>query len=118
MISQHKTPFGHRTVIPTDTTALIAADNAAEAHYLCALLNSTLIREFVRSYSSAGRGFGAPSVMKHIGIPKFSSTDRSHAGVAAISEKIHAAKIRDSQADVSLLEEEVDRAVAKLFGTK
>lgn len=118
VISQHKTPFGYKTVIPTDTTSLIATDGEAEAHYLCALLNSKPIREFVRSYSSAGRGFGAPSVMNHLGISKFDKANRCHAELAALSEKIHGAKVKDSGADVAPLEEQVNRVVTRLFALK
>ncbi|MCX7886568.1 MAG: N-6 DNA methylase, partial [Verrucomicrobiae bacterium] len=86
VVSTHKTPFGHKKVIPTDTTSLIACEDEAEAHYLCALLNSEPVREFVKSFSSAGRGFGAPSVVSHIGIPKFDPKNRLHQRLSKCSQ--------------------------------
>jgi hypothetical protein len=41
VISQHKTPFGYKTIIPTDTTSLFATDDEEEAHFLCSIINST-----------------------------------------------------------------------------
>ncbi|MFZ1979310.1 MAG: N-6 DNA methylase, partial [Bacteroidota bacterium] len=54
VISQHKTPFGYKIIVPTDTTSLFAAKDEGEAHYLCSVLNSSVVRQFIKSYSSAG----------------------------------------------------------------
>lgn len=116
VISQGKTKFGWKTVIPTDTTAFIPVDNEDEAHYLCAILNSTVVREFVKSYSSAGRGFGAPSVMEHVGIPKFDAKNKAHAKLAQLSKELHAARSKSALSKIPRLEKQVDDAVAKLFG--
>ena len=118
VISQHKTPFGYKTVIPTDTTALFATDSELEAHYLCAVINSTPIREFIRSYSSAGRGFGAPSVMNYVGIPKFDSKDKLHQQLAQISKTAHELKAKGEEEKISQIEKENDTLVKQLFGIK
>jgi hypothetical protein len=116
VISQHKTPFGYKTIIPTDTTSLFATENEAEAHYLCAVINSTPVREFIKSYSSAGRGFGAPSVMNHVGITKFNPNNKLHQKLAQLSKTLHDLKTKDKLDKVPELEREVDRLVYKLFG--
>lgn len=116
VVSQHKTVFGWKTIIPTDTTSLIAVDNEDEAHYLCAILNATPVREFVKSYSAAGRGFGAPSVMEHIGIPKFDAKNRVHAKLAQLSRQLHDLKAQDARDKIPRLEKQVDDTVAQLFG--
>jgi hypothetical protein len=77
VISQHKTPFGFKTVIATDTTSLFATEHEQEAHYLCAIVNSKPVREFIKSFSSAGRGFGTPSVMENVGIPQFDAQQKA-----------------------------------------
>ncbi|MEJ2325216.1 MAG: hypothetical protein P8Y77_10660 [Nitrospirota bacterium] len=118
VISQNKTPYGYKMVIPSDTTAIFSLDNEKEAHYLCAIINSNPVREFVKSYSSAGRGFGAPSVMNHIGIPKFDEKNRLHQNLAELSKSLHNLKSRNNDPEIEKLEEEVDNAVIKLFGIK
>lgn len=116
VISQFKTPFGFKTIIPLETTALIATNNEAEAHYLCAIINSTPVREFIKSFSSAGRGFGTPSVMNHVGIPKFDPENELHQKLAQLSKTLHGLKAEDKHDEVAGLEKEADDSVRKLFG--
>lgn len=117
VISQHKSPFGYKTLIPTDTTSLFAAGSENESHYLCAIINSTLVREFIKSYSSAGRGFGAPSVMEHVGIPKFDPRNHLHQKLAVISKTCHRLKLENREEEIKKLERENDEIVKRLFGT-
>jgi type I restriction-modification system DNA methylase subunit len=116
VVSQYKTPFGYRTLIPLETTALIATDKEPEAHYLCAIINSTAVRDFIKSFSSAGRGFGTPSVMENVGIPKFDSKNKLHQKLADISKKCHQLKAERKNDKVAKLEKENDELVKKLFG--
>jgi methylase of polypeptide subunit release factors len=115
VIGQHKTNFGWKTIIPTDTTSIFATEKDDEAHYLCAILNSLPVRKFIKSYSSAGRGFGAPSVMEHIGIPKFDPKDGNHIKLSDLSKKLHQLRAGEKEAEMDKLEDEVNAAVWKLF---
>jgi len=118
VISEIKTPFNYKQVIPLDTTAIFPVDNELEAHYLCAIINSNPVREFIKSFSSAGRGFGTPSVMKYIGIPKFDPKDKLHQKLAEISKKCHQLKAEGREKKIEKLEKENDEFVKKLFGIK
>lgn len=118
VISQFKTPFGHKTIIPTDTTSLFATDNEDEAHYLCAIINSTPVREYIKSYSSAGRGFGAPSVMTHVGIPKYDPSNRLHRKLSESSKNLHRLKAGNKTEEIPKFEKENDELVKQLFSIK
>ena len=98
------------------TVALFALDNETEAHYLCAMVNSTPVRQFIKSYSSAGRGFGTPSVMKHVGIPKYDPANELHQKLAQLSKTLHELKLGNNLEQIEPLEREVDRFVNELFG--
>lgn len=115
VIEQDKTKFGWKIVIPTDTTSLFATQKESEAHYLCAILNSLPVRKFIKSYSSAGRGFGAPSVMEHVGIPKFNPKDENHIRLSGLSKKLHRLRAEGKEAGMGKLEDEVNVEVWKLF---
>jgi hypothetical protein len=115
VICQAKTSFGWKTIIPTDTTSLFATENESEAHYLCAIINSTIVRNFVKSYSSAGRGFGAPSVMENVGIPKFKKENKTHKKLSELSKNLHSLKIENKEEKVAELEKNVDKCVCALF---
>jgi hypothetical protein len=89
------------------------------------------VREFIKSYSSAGRGFGAPSVMNHVGIPKFDPKNKLHQKLSELSKTLHEFKaaennppsppfakggIKEDHSDIEKYEKEVDKAVGELFG--
>ena len=116
VVSQAKTPFGYKKIISTHTTSLFATQNENEAHYLCAIINSRPVLEFIKSYSSAGRGFGTPSVMDHVGIPRFDSQNELHQKLALLSKTLHKFKANDKKEEITKLEKEVDRSVNELFG--
>jgi type I restriction-modification system DNA methylase subunit len=116
VVSQIKTPIGWKAVIPLETTAFIPTDNELEAHYLCAIINSKPVRDFVKSFSSAGRGFGTPSVMEHIGIPKFDPKNELHLKLAEISKRCHQLKAEGKEEEIRELENENDELVEELFG--
>ena len=118
VISQYKTQFGYKKVIATDTTSLFATDNEEEAYYLCAIINSLPVREFIKSFSSAGRGFGAPSVMNHVGIPKFDPKNELHQKLAKISKTLHELKTKGKEEDIDQLEKENDNLAKELFSIK
>jgi hypothetical protein len=115
VVSQTKTLFGFKTIIPTKTVAFFATDNESEAHYLCAIINSKPVRDFIKSFSSAGRGFGTPSVMEHVGIPKFDPKNPLHQKLSEISKKCHQLKAEGKDSEIEKLEKENDELVLKLF---
>ncbi|HOV31908.1 MAG TPA: N-6 DNA methylase [Candidatus Hydrogenedens sp.] len=115
VVSEIKTPYGYKKVIPLDTTSFFATDNELESHYLCAIINSKPVRDFIKSFSSAGRGFGTPSVMEHIGIPQFDPNNPLHQELAEISKKCHQLKIEGKDSEILKLEKENDKLVKKLF---
>jgi hypothetical protein len=116
VVSQVETPIGWKAVIPLETTAFIPTDNDLEAHYLCAIINSKPVRDFVKSFSSAGRGFGTPSVMEHIGIPKFDPKNELHLKLAEISKRCHQLKAEVKEEEIRELENENNELVKELFG--
>lgn len=118
VICELKTPFGYKKVFPMDTTVFFPTDNESEAHYLCAIINSNLVRDFIKSFSSAGRGFGTPSVMEHVGIPKFDSKNELHQKLSEISKKCHQLKSEDKEKEIEKLENENNKLVMQLFSAK
>jgi type I restriction-modification system DNA methylase subunit len=115
VLSQNKTPFGFKMAIPLDTTSFFATDNEHEAHYLCVIINSKPVRDFIKSFSSAGRGFGTPSVMQYVGIPKFDPKNKLHRKLVEISKKCHQLKSKGEEEEIEELEKENNKLVGKLF---
>lgn len=87
VVGTTETRFGERLMIPLDTTSFVPVNDADEAHYLCGVLNSAPVRAFIKSFSSAGRGFGTPSILRHTAIPRFDRTDRRHMEIAGMARQ-------------------------------
>jgi len=118
VVSAFSTPFGDKVGIGTDTTSLIPFNDEAEAHYVCALLNSSSVRAFVHSFSSAGRGFGAPSIIKHIALPSYSPSNPLHKALSTLSKQAHQLAVQGKAYEKELhrVEQKIDRQAAKLWG--
>lgn len=116
VVSTQKTPMGHKKVIPQHTTSFIPTNDESEAHFLCAILNSTPVRDYIKSFSAAGRGFGTPSVINHLALPKFEPDNALHKRLAELSLALHDLAARNELGGIRALEIEVDKAVRELFG--
>jgi len=116
VLSRMQTDYGMKPVVSTDTTSFIPVRDKTEAHYLCAILSSELVDRYIRSFSSGGRGFGAPSVMQNLGIPAFDPANKLHQSLADLSLKAHDAVKKG--ADIAKLEANINKSVKKLWNIK
>ena len=116
VLSRLRTPFGLKTAISTDTTSLFAVDDEKEAYYLCGILNSDVVDEYIRSFSSPGRGFGAPSIMSHLAIPKFNSDNKNHIKIVELSQKAH--NLVAQGKEIEKLQDDLNEAVERLWNIK
>jgi len=116
VLSRLRTPFGLKTAISTDTTSFFAVEDEKEAHYLCGILNSKIIDEYIHSFSSAGRGFGAPSAMNNFAIPKFDERQRIHVKIAELSRKAHSLVAQGK--GIEELEKDLNGMVERLWNIK
>jgi type I restriction-modification system DNA methylase subunit len=116
VLSSTKTEFGTKMIVSTDTTSFIPMENKQEAHYLCAVLNSEIVNGFIKSFSSAGRGFGAPSVMQNLAVPKFNPKNKIRRKLAELSEKAH--DFVKKGKDIKEIQDEINSNVLKLWNIK
>jgi len=118
VLSTVETPFGQRPMVGTDTTSYIPVDTKEEAHYLCGLLNSSPARAYIRSFSSAGRGFGAPSIIALLNLVSFDSSNQIHTHISALSDKAHQTMdgTPKSETDIVSIEADIDTSAAALWG--
>ncbi len=115
VVSDIKTDLNFKKLIPLYTTCFFPIDNEPEAHYLCAIINSKPVRDFIKSFTAAGRGFGTPSVMEYIRIPKFDSSNLLHQKLAEISKKCHQLKVENKENEIEKLEKEDNDLMKELF---
>jgi hypothetical protein len=104
--------LGRVPVVTQHVVSVISADTEDEAHYLCAMLNSSVATAISASYST-GKSFGTPSMLDHVNIPRFVSEDSKHKRLVALSREAHNQATSRSVLDV---DEEVNAVAAHAFG--
>jgi len=111
-------PFQNgKPVLPQNTHAFVACESEDEAHYLCAMLNSTLVNFLVRSYSVAGgKSFAPPHIMEYVKIPHYEAGSPSHVELAGLSRACHSATERGQLKPLPEAQLKLDRLAARCFG--
>ena len=108
-----------KPTIPIETATMVAFGDANDAHYFCALLNSSPARLVIDSYASKSTGsFGAPHILQHVAIPRLDPSTSMFANLSSLSHRAHqfAAKGKDAENELLQVEEEIDRKAAELWG--
>ena len=99
-----------RVVVPDHNVLLVPFDEADEAHYLCAVLNSRPETLFAHAYTEQ---FFSTHLLRYLKIPKYHPRVPSHQALSKLSREAHALPIGR---DRSALERELEPLVARLNG--
>lgn len=84
--SNNKGKASEKMIIPDHNLLMIPFSNELEANYLCGVLNSKIINDFVTSYIS---WFYSSHILEHINIPDFDKNNVNHIEIAKISVLAH-----------------------------
>jgi len=132
---------GQRLPMHKNTVSFVATDDEAEAHYLCAVLSSSVVNALAKSSSvKGGKSFGNTNLLHTVAIPAYDSTSSLHRRLAELSQRAHAlapnspAPVRGSpkgrgesglplpagegrgEGELAGIEREIDEAAAELWG--
>jgi hypothetical protein len=103
-------------VIPDHKLMFVPTEVEAEAHYLCAMLNSAVSRLIVKSYGVETQT--STHVLHHVSVPTFDAANAAHRGLAELSVAAHelAASDATDARKLAKIETQVDREAAAVFG--
>ncbi len=89
VIAEAEVPFGGgmRPVVPDHKVYFAAFDEAGEAHYVCALLNSEPVRTFIDGFTIK---LQVGTLFKHIELPAYHAGNPNHRQMARYSQEAHA----------------------------
>ena len=104
--------IGKRPVVPDHKVYFADFTNKEEAHFVCGILNSTLVREYVESHTIQ---IQVSNIFKHLSIPRFDRKNSDHVSLASMCSRAHAAK---NQADREKLLQEMDKLSTKILIVK
>ncbi|MEM1606401.1 MAG: hypothetical protein QXW41_09175 [Fervidicoccaceae archaeon] len=111
-----------KVVVPDHTVVLVPLNDEKEAHYLSAILNSSIVA-FVGTYMPV-KG------LENLNIPKFNPSNSVHVKLAELSMRAHelakciyaevkpsyCSELRSPEGELAEVEEQIDRLVAELYG--
>jgi len=120
-------PINEKPVIPDDGIILVETKSSDEAYYIAGVLNSTISRSIIASYTYELRQ--ETHIIDIIKIPKFDPNNNLHKKIAKLSKKAHElakciysnnkpddCKTINANEELKKVEEEIDLAVAELYG--
>ena len=80
---------GTRPYVPDHKVYFADFDDEDEAYFVAGALNSALVREYVESHTIQ---IQVSNIFKHLSIPKFDKSDKTHRLLAKAAKDAHAAK--------------------------
>ena len=101
-----------RIAVPDHTLVYISCQSEEEAHFVCALMNSSPANFIVRGYVAL---HPSPHIMKYICVPKFNPNDKVHMRLSESSAACHAAVGSSSDEKMAALETANDELAAQLW---
>jgi SAM-dependent methyltransferase len=101
-----------KPVLPDHTCILVESSNRLEAHFICAVVNSSPVRLAIRSYIVLHPD---PHVLTNVSIPDFVRKNRLHSDLAELSEAAHKATTAGKTAEVNEIERRIDQLAAGLW---
>lgn len=104
---------GDKFIIPDHTCVSVPTGSSEEAHYVTALLNSTLAQIIIRGYVVL---HPSPHVLEHVAIPKFEAKNTLHRRLAELSLQTHKVKTSAKTETIIKTEKQIDQASAELWG--
>jgi hypothetical protein len=119
VVGEHLMPYLNRLkpVVPQETITLVGCSGEHEAHYICALVNSSPFQFAATSYSQeGGKSMGSPHILEHIRIPRFDPKNPVHLRLAELSKEAHAAAARGDAQGLRAIEAEIDQQAAQVWG--
>lgn len=77
---------GKRPYVPDHKVYFAAFNDKQTAHYLCGLLNTSMVREWVESHTVS---IQMGDVFKHMNLPEYDKANTKHAALAKLVERAH-----------------------------
>jgi len=109
--------LGDKLVLPEHVLGFVSTANEDEAHYICAILNSSIVDLILRSIAGGTKSFGTPKIIEDsIKIPEYDVNNEVHVQLATLSKKAHQLASESNTYELSKVEEEIDRTVSELYG--
>jgi Eco57I restriction-modification methylase len=103
-----------RTVVPNHKLMMVPVKSKNEALYLAAMLNATISRYTVLSYTVATQI--STHVLNNVNVPQYDETNKLHKSIAALGSRAVLAANSESSETLNSVEVEIDEVTRPLWG--
>jgi len=107
--------IGKKRVIVEHVQYFIPTQNEDEAHYICAVLNSAIVKKNLRALSSGGKSGLSGEIIKKIRIIKFSPNNQIHSELSNLSKKAHELANIDAAENLRKVQDRIDGLSEQLY---
>jgi hypothetical protein len=111
---RHEENLGNRVVICDHKLMLVSFSNEDEAHYVCAVVNSSFARLIVASYTIETSI--STHILKHIMIHGFDPRNPLHIQLSNLSKNAHKLQSMQNAIELKEIEQRIDGVVATMYG--
>ena len=114
VVSNISDQYVSNKIVVTDSKVLsVSLNDKYEAHYLCAVLNSSDIEAIVQGYTiNTNRGI---DIVKNINIPEYNKNDNNHKSLAELSIDAHDAYTGGRMDKLNDIQKKIDAMVRLVF---
>ena len=105
---------GDRLVVPDHKLMIVPLESEAEAHYLCAVLNSLPVSAAVAAYTVETQI--DTHVLDHIAVPRFDRAQPVHRLLASASRRAHLARAANDPSGLQRAEIAINEGTARVWG--
>lgn len=110
--------LGKKLVLPEHVNMFIPTNNRDEAHYICAVLNSFLVKEGLRILSSKSKSGLSASIINKIRLDLFNPDNEKQKKLAELSKKAHQFAERNEKDNLGRIENNIDFLVHEIYKQK
>jgi len=107
--------LGEKLVLVEHVLYFIPLNSSDEAHYICAVLNSSIIRESLKALSSKSKSGLSSSIVSKIRLDKFNNKNNLHRKLTSLSKKAHQLAEKNDDETLKEVQKEIDTFVEKLY---
>ncbi|MBM3898299.1 MAG: hypothetical protein FJ358_07260 [Thaumarchaeota archaeon] len=110
--------LGKKLVLPEHVLYFIPIDKEDEAHYVCAILNSSLVKDTLFTLTGGGKSGISKEILTKLRLDKFDHNNRIHNDLAQISKKAHKIAESNNEDEITGIQADIDDLVNQAYATK
>jgi len=103
-----------KTVIADHKLMFVPCAKEEEAHFICAMLNSSFVQLVAKSYIVETQI--STHVLEYIKVPKYDSNNELHQKLSKLSKNAHNSVTKGKEGELAKIEKEVNNIVFQLYG--